>query len=318
ARGVRCRVLVDAVGSRPFLRSDLCAAMRRAGVLVCEALPVNPLRMLLARVDLRNHRKIVVIDHRIGYTGSHNLAEADFLSKKKPRAGDWVDASVRLEGPAVGALQAVFLGDWLLDSVEPDEEVERLARRAPVEVEGGSVAQLIPSGPDRESGAVQQAMLALIYAADRELILTTPYFVPDESTRAALCIAARRGVRTTVVVPAHPDARLVAAASRAFFQELLDAGVRIRRFRKGLLHAKTFTIDGEIAVITSVNMDMRSFFLNFESTLVVYDRRFAEELRRAQHGYMELAPEVSAGEWAHRPLVNRFVDNIAQLAAPLL
>lgn len=317
-RGVVCRVLVDAVGSGEFLKSPMCAKMRGAGVMVCAALPVNPVRMLFARVDLRNHRKIVVIDHAVGYTGSHNLAEADFLAKKKPKAGDWIDASIRLEGPAVTALQSVFLGDWLLDSVEPEEEVERLAKAPAPMDESGCVVQVIPSGPDRESGAIQQAMLALIYAADRELIITTPYFVPDEATRTALCIAARRGVRTTIVVPASPDARLVAAASRAFFQELLDAGVRIRQFNKGLLHAKTITIDGEYAVITSVNMDMRSFFLNFESTVVVYDRRFAEELRRVQHDYMVSAPEVSSGEWSHRPRLHQFVDNLAQLAAPLL
>lgn len=317
-RGVVCRVLVDAVGSGAFLKSPMCAKMKGAGVMVCAALPVNPVRMLFARVDLRNHRKIVVIDHAVGYTGSHNLAEADFLAKQKPKAGDWVDASIRLEGPAVTALQSVFLGDWLLDSVEPEEEVERLAKAPAPMDEGGCVVQVIPSGPDRESGAIQQAMLALIYAADRELIITTPYFVPDEATRTALCIAARRGVRTTIVVPAKPDARLVAAASRAFFQELLDAGVRIRQFKKGLLHAKTITIDAEYGVITSVNMDMRSFFLNFESTVVVYDRRFAEELRRVQNEYMHAAPEVSAGEWAHRPRLHQFVDNLAQLAAPLL
>lgn len=317
-RGVVCRVLVDAVGSGEFLKSPMCANMKSAGVMVCAALPVNPVRMLFARVDLRNHRKIVVIDHAVGYTGSHNLAEADFLAKKKPIAGDWVDTSIRLEGPAVTALQSVFLGDWLLDSVEPEDEVERLAKAPAPMDEGGCVVQVIPSGPDRETGAIQQAMLALIYAADRELIITTPYFVPDEAMRTALCIAARRGVRTTIVVPAKPDARLVAAASRAFFQELLDAGVRIRQFNKGLLHAKTITIDGEYGVITSVNMDMRSFFLNFESTVVVYDRRFAEELRRVQNEYMHAAPEVSAGEWAHRPRLQQFVDNLAQLAAPLL
>lgn len=317
-RGVACRVLVDAVGSRPFLRSDLCREMRRAGVMVCAALPVNPLRMLLARVDLRNHRKIVVIDHAIGYTGSHNLAESNFAERRRPSAGAWVDASIRIQGPAASALQAVFLGDWLLDSPEPHEDVERLADVSTPMHEGGCVVQAIPSGPDHECGAIQLAMQGLIYAADRELIMTTPYFVPDDAMRSALCIAARRGVRVTIVVPARPDARLVAAASRAFFQELLDAGVRIRRYRKGLLHAKTITIDGELGVITSVNLDMRSFFLNFESTVVVYDRRFAEDLRRLQHEYIHAAPEVSAGEWAHRPIAHRFIDNLAQLAAPLL
>lgn len=317
-RGVACRVLVDAVGSRAFLGSELCGEMRAAGVLVCGAMPVSPARMLLARVDLRNHRKIVVIDRKVGYTGSHNLAEADFAKKRWRRVGEWVDASLRLEGPAASALQAVFLGDWLLDSSESQDDVERMANR-PVEWDTeGCVAQVIPTGPSGDSGAIQQALLGLIYAADRELIITTPYFVPDDSTRSALCIAARRGVRVTIVVPARPDALLVAAASRAFFQELLDAGVKIRRFRKGLLHAKTITIDGELGVITSVNMDMRSFFLNFESTVVVYDRRFTEQLRGLQQTYMKDAPEVSAGEWEHRPVAHRFIDNLAQLAAPLL
>ncbi len=193
-----------------------------------------------------------------------------------------------------------------------------MAAAASVAPKHQSVVQVIPSGPGPEPDAIQQGMLSLIYAADRELILTTPYFVPDDSTRTALRVAARRGVRTTIVVPARPDARLVAAASRAFFEEMLEAGVRIRRYRRGLLHAKTITIDGEIGVITSVNLDMRSFYLNFEATLVVYDKVFTETLRELQHKYMVDAPEVDPAEWARRPLRRRFFDNLAQLAAPLL
>ncbi len=317
-RGVECRVLVDAVGSKGFLRSAEARALRQAGVRVVAALPVNPLRMLLARIDLRNHRKLAVIDGRVGYTGSQNITDDTFKFNPRRGIGPWIDASIRLDGPAAHALQVVFLRDWMLDSGERFETLERYFPQEVLRTETGSVLHVIPSGPGAPIDAVQQTFLSTIYTAREEIIITTPYFVPDEASKAALCMAAMRGVEVTIVVPERLDAPVVAAASRAHYLDLLDAGVRIFHYRGGLLHSKTMTADRKLAIIGSANLDMRSFWLNFEITLFIYDDDFSSLVRFMQVDYLNRAHLIHRDRWAQRRLLHRFLDNCAQLFSPLL
>lgn len=330
-RGVACRVLVDGVGSRGFLNSDLCEKMLASGVKVVEALPVRTWRLLLARVDLRNHRKIAVIDGEFAYIGSHNLTRAWYPRTLTRRGGEWIDLTVRVRGPAVHALQTVFLRDWFVEADEPLAALEPLLEprmSAPTGPGGtgamgppnghGCVVHVIPSGPGPEPEAIHHALLATLHAAQEEIIMTTPYFVPDEAMKAALVVAAQRGVAVTLVLPDRSDAPLVGAAARSHYEDLLAAGVRIVHYTKGLLHSKTLTTDRRLAVITSVNFDNRSFFLNFECSLFIYDDDFASHLRFAQVAYMQDAEEVHLGEWKRRPLVQRFLQNLAQLFGPLL
>lgn len=317
-RGVECRVIVDAVGSKSFLRSELVSQMRRAGVRVIDALPVNPVRMLFARIDLRNHRKLAIIDGHIGYAGSQNITDDTFKFNPRTGIGPWVDATVRLQGPAAHALQTVFLRDWLLDC---DEEFGTLDPFFPDDVlnqDRGSVLHVVPSGPGSRLDAVHQSFLSTIYAAREELVITTPYFVPDEATKAALCMAAMRGVDVTIVVPQHLDAPLVAAAARAHYLELLEAGVKIFHYHAGLLHAKTMTADRKLALIGSANVDMRSFWLNFEITLFIYDDDFSSLVRFMQKDYLNKSTRLQRDEWAARSALLRFGDNCAQLLSPLL
>ncbi len=325
-RGVTCRVLLDAVGCKRFLRSPHAERMRRAGVRVVAALPVNPVRMLLARIDLRNHRKMAVIDGRVAYAGSHNLTDSTFRSKHWRNTGPWIDASVRVEGPAAQALSLVFLRDWLMDSDETISDYSPFLPELPAppppatpgDEDHCSIIQVVPSGPGASPDAIRQAMLTTIYTARLEIVMTTPYFVPDDSTRTALQAAAARGVAVTIVMPRTSDSLLVAAASRSHYLELLEAGVRIRHYRPGLLHAKTLTVDNRIALIGSANFDQRSFFLNFEVTLFIYDDNTASLLRFMQTGYISDSDEVSLAEWRRRPIWQEFVDNTAQLLGPLL
>lgn len=316
ARGVECRVLVDAVGAKKFLRSDLCARMRAGGVRVVAALPVNALRMLFSRIDLRNHRKIAVIDGRVAYCGSQNLTDETFRSRKHRRTGPWIDTTARVTGPAVQALQTVFLRDWAADSDErfdcPDPYF------ACDQVAGESIVHVIPSGPGPRPDAIHQAILTLLFSAREEIVMVTPYFVPDEATKAALINAAQRGVSVTLVLPEVLDMPLVAAASRSHYDDLLAAGIHILHDAEGLLHAKTATIDKRIAMIGSANLDMRSFWLNFEITLFVYDDDFASVLRFQQTKYIEESEEIDPVAWRRRPAWRRFVDNTAQLFGPLL
>jgi cardiolipin synthase len=312
-RGVACRLLVDAVGSKPFLRSALCERMRQAGVKIVEALPVNPFRMLLYRIDLRNHRKIVVIDGSVGYTGSCNIADASFAPKA--RFAPWVDCMVRIQGPVVWDLQMLFVEDWYLDT---GESLEDLLNIQPLAVADGVPAQVIGTGPNAFNEGLRYLMQYAIHTAREELIITTPYFVPDNGMLTALSGAACRGVQTALVLPARNDSPLIAATSRSHYQYLLDSGVEVHQYHKGLLHAKTMTIDRSLALISTANLDRRSFELNFEVSLVVFDADFTSQLRFLQKTYMNDSVAVDAAAWRRRGLTPKLWDSAASLMSPLL
>ncbi|MHC5028550.1 MAG: cardiolipin synthase [Planctomycetota bacterium] len=312
-RGVTCRLLVDAVGSRSFLKSSLCEELRRTGVKIVGALPASAIRLLAARIDLRNPRKIVVIDVQIGYLGSQNIADASFAPKAK--YAPWVDAMVRVVGPATRDLQVLFIEDWYLDSGEGLENLLNII--APV-TPGGMIAQVIGTGPNSRNEGLRELNHAAIHLARDEIIVTTPYFVPDDATAAALGTAARRGVTTILVLPAINDSPFVAAASRRLYGPMLEAGVQIHHFNDGLLHAKTMTVDRDLAMIGSANLDRRSFELNFEVSLVVYDTDFASRLRLLQRSYMDNSTQIDPDKWLLRRWPRRLVDNAAGTLAPLL
>ncbi len=312
-RGVACRVLVDSIGSRRFLRSETCAAMRAAGVEVREALPASLLRLPFERLDLRNHRKIVVVDGKVGYTGSQNMAEESFALK--PRFAPWVDVTMRIEGPGAYDLQTLFVQDWCMESGEDPAE---LSTPMPEPFEGGSAVQVAGTGPTSFNQAMRELIQVGLHLATDDVFLTTPYFVPDEATRTALDAIARSGVQATLVVPARNDSRLVGLASRSFYDHLLDAGVHIWEYLPGLLHAKTLTVDGRVAVVSTANLDRRSFELNFECSVVVYDAEFAGRLRSLQASYLESSVRVAPEAWRRRPASQELIENAAAILTPLL
>lgn len=317
ARGVQCRVLLDAIGSRPFLKGAWPARLRGAGVRLEVALAVGPLGFVFQRADLRMHRKIVVVDQRIAYTGSMNLVDPRFF-KQDAGVGEWVDAMVRVAGPAVAGLRAVFLFDWKLQTGEgyvPSSDAAYAARRA---VGGASRVQVVPSGPGVEGAANLRILVDAIAIARERVVLTTPYFVPDASLALALQNAAMRGVEVTIILPAVNDSTLVTYASRAFFDELLAAGARVLKFDAGLLHTKSVTIDDGFALFGTVNLDMRSLHLNFELMLAVYDAGFNAQLLALQRGYERDARAIDAKAWHARPARERLLEGLASLVAPML
>jgi cardiolipin synthase len=316
-RGVVCRVLVDAIGSHRFLRSQAVRRLRTAGVLVQDALPGGLLRMPFVRFDLRLHRKIVVIDGRIAYTGSLNLVDPRYF-KRDAGVGQWIDAMVRIEGPAVEALQITFLADWFVETDATLEELRETGDAIPQPRRGDCAVQVMPSGPDLERYAVEHVLLTAVYAAREELILTTPYFLPSEALSLALIAAARRGVKVVLIVPRRIDSKLVRYASAAFKGELLEAGVKIALFNDGLLHTKSITVDGLYCLFGSVNLDPRSFRLNFEILLAMYDRKFTEELRELQQHYLDHSELMDLETFRRRPRLQQAAENVARLAGPLL
>ena len=215
ARGVTCRAMADDLGSRTIIRSEHWQAMRAAGVRVAAGLPIgNPLlRPFHGRIDLRNHRKIVVIDDRITYCGSQNCADPEFLVKAK--YAPWVDAVMRFEGPIARQNQFLFASDWMTYVDENLDDI--LSKPLPLPVPGGVTAQVIGTGPTVRYSAMPEMFESLMFAARREIVVTTPYYVPDESLQNALCTTAYRGVDTTIVFPARNDSWIVGAASRSYY-----------------------------------------------------------------------------------------------------
>lgn len=315
-RGVDCRLLLDHVGSKEFLRSGMRQQFEEGGVRVVAALRAGRLRVLLHRLDMRNHRKIVAIDGKVGYCGSLNIADPR-LFKSDAGVGQWVDVMCRIDGPGGEALELTFQHDWCIEAenIEPALFVD--IHPEPY-TPGETPVQVINSGPGQSPRATEDMLLTLIYSSERRLTLTTPYFIPTDAMEQALIAAVKRGVEVRVVVPRRNDSRLVALASRSYYEDLLDAGIRIWEYRLGLLHAKTVMADGRVALVGSANMDRRSFEINYESSVFIYDGQVAEDIGELQQEYISESEEVDREAWARRGAGRKMLENVTQLVSPLL
>jgi len=316
-RGVSCRVLVDALGARPWWNGGQPQRLRDAGVELRAALPVGFFRSFIGRSDLRLHRKIVVVDGEVAWTGSMNLVDPGFF-KQGAGVGKWVDAMVRVEGAVVVLLAATMISDWILETHEPIRDAFESAKLGPVNFHGMADIQVVPTGPGETGDGLLQMLLALINAAQNELVLTTPYLVPDESMLQALRGAAGRGVKVAVIVPKRVDSFLTRYASRSYYDSLLEMGAEIYLYRGGLLHTKSIMVDGQMAMFGTVNLDMRSLWLNYEVTLFVYDDVFAADLRALQRTYIGDSDRLDLAIWRTRSFEQRFVENTLRLVSPLL
>ncbi|WP_425399509.1 cardiolipin synthase [Aeoliella sp.] len=316
-RGVQCRVLVDAVGGGKWWKSEQPAQMRKAGVKVLPAFPAGIWTAIFSRNDLRLHRKIVVIDGTVAWTGSMNLVDPSFF-KQDAGVGQWVDAMVRGEGAAVAPLAMTVIGDWIVESNETIEELIESTGLSRITPQGTAAVQVIPSGPVETTDTLLQMLLALINSAREELVLTTPYFVPDESLLRAICGAAGRGVKVHLVIPERVDSLLTRYASRSYLEELIDVGVQVHLFKDGLLHTKSITADRAISMFGTVNLDMRSIWLNYEVSLFVYGAEFGEHLRDLQQTYIDQSDPLDPETWAARPTREKLLENTLRLMSPVL
>ncbi len=315
-RGVTCRVMADAMGSRALIKSDIWQAMAAAGVELAVALPFNHLlkTILFSRIDLRNHRKITVIDGKITYCGSQNCADPEFLIKAK--YAPWVDIMLRLEGPVAAQNQMLFASDWL--TARPQTPLDEFIFHAQSESGGTTIAAIYGSGPTERQAATPQLFTTLFAQAQSELIISTPYFVPDYLVLGALCATAYRGVKVSLIFPQRNDSFIVAATSRSYYRQLLEAGIHIYEYKGGLLHAKTLTIDGKLALIGSTNLDLRSFDLNYENNVLIYDEAVTADIRARQHQYISSSDNVSlsmVNEWS---IFRRIWNNVIATIGPVL
>ncbi len=314
-RGVQVRLLADALGSRRLIRSGHWREMRESGCEVRVALPVgNPLwTAIRGRVDLRNHRKLLVVDNKIAWCGSQNAADPEF--RIKPRYAPWVDVMSRWQGPVAQQCQYLFVSDWI---AEGGTEISDLLTGPGAKGDGTIVAQVLGTGPTAEFDAMPACFSELIHSAREELVVTTPYFIPDEQLLFALTSAARRRVRTLILFPRRNDNWIVAAASRSYYKDLIDAGAEIYEFRPGLLHSKTMVVDRRVGLIGSANLDRRSFELNFENNILFDDHAFASSLRARQDQYLAQCDRITFEDVDNYSLVLRLWQNLLATLSPML
>lgn len=318
ARGVTVRVLLDHWANRgkPKYRRTL-KRLDAMGAQWHLMLPVQPFKGKYQRPDLRNHRKLLVIDGRVAFTGSQNVTDSTYNLKKNIRRGlHWVDLMARIEGPVVASVNAVFLSDWYseTDEVLTDEIDLFDVKSGPGDLD----CQIVPSGPGFEFENNLKLFAALLYAAQRQIIVVSPYFVPDEALLLAITTACQRGIHVELFVSEEGDQAIVYHAQRSYYEALLRAGVKIWMYRKPfILHTKSLTIDDEVAIIGSSNMDMRSFGLNMEISMLVRGEEFVREMRDVEDRYRSLSRELTLEEWEKQPLRSTVLDNLARLTSAL-
>ena len=263
------------------------------------------------------HRKLISIDDAIGYTGSMNLVDPQYF-KQDAGVGEWVDIMLRMQGPVVPITGAIIALDWEMETGLSLTNIAALnAGQVEVFAENSQV-QVLPSGPYFEDDKIHQVLVSAVYLAQHSLILTTPYFVPDEVLSTAIKAASARGVRVQIILPAKNDSKMVDFASKAFFDELLVSGVEIYQYNNGLLHTKSIWIDDSICLVGTVNLDKRSFWLNFEVTLLIDNSPLVAELHQLQLSYIRHSHQVCLTEWRKRGRIQQFLESVFYLFNPLL
>ncbi|MEO0499682.1 MAG: cardiolipin synthase [Pseudomonadota bacterium] len=309
ARGVTCRLMIDALGSMSW-SGAVRRRMEAAGVDFDLMLPLGIVGRV-SRADMRNHRKVAVIDGRIGWTGSQNIVACV--------GGDGMpnrELLVRLTGPAVAQLQLVFIGDWFLETDDRLTGPDLFPQ--PDIAEPGSAAQIVASGPDYPHARIDMLFTTMLHAARERAVLATPYFIPSDALVMALRTAAQRGVTVDLFLSARTDSRTVDFAQQSYFADLMAAGVGIHLYEGEFLHAKHVSIDDRIALIGSSNIDMRSFELNSEVALISYSPDIVSALRDIEDDYRRRSRTCDLGAWRQRGLYRKTLENIARMAGPLL
>lgn len=315
--GVTVRFIYDDFGSRS-IRRKLVPRLKKLGV---KAFPFYKVILMVAanRMNYRNHRKIIVVDGKIGFVGGINVSDRYINNPTEGRKLYWRDTHLRIEGPGVLHLQHIFLGDWNFcakDNVQLTEKYFPNPSSYPAK--GNKIVQIAASGPDSDTPTILFSILQAINLARTEILITTPYFIPGDSILDALIIASLGGVSVKLLVPGISDSMIVNAAARSYYDDLLAAGVEIYLYKKGFVHAKTLITDKKILMVGTANMDYRSFDLNFEVNAVVYDHEIGTALSNVFYEDLKDAEQIDVVEWKKRAWYKQLTEKIARLVSPLL
>lgn len=318
ARGVTVRVLLDHWANRGKPRyQQTCERLDAMGAQWHLMLPVRPIKGEYLRPDLRNHRKLLVVDGQVAYTGSQNMTDSTYnLEANIKRGLHWVDIMVRIEGPVVASINAVFLGDWFNETGEVlTDEVDLFSTRTGP---GDLDCQVVPSGPGFEFQNNLKLFVGLLHAAQQRIIIVSPYFIPDESLLVAITSACQRGVQVELFVSEIGDQAMVYHAQRSYYEELLRSGVTIWQYKAPfILHTKSLTIDDDVAIVGSSNMDLRSFSLNLEMSVLVRGEDFVAQVRAVESEYRAASKQLTLDEWLQEPMGATVLDNLARLTSAL-
>lgn len=310
--GVEVRVIYDDVGSWSLPKSYI-REMRAAGIQIYPFLPVR-FPLLTNKVNYRNHRKIVVVDGEIGFIGGLNFA--DRYIKGLPGIGIWRDTHLKVKGEVVTSLQTVFLFDWYF--VRQEVLLDKTEYLPDYKADSNVVIQTVASGPDSDWTSIQQAYFTLINLSRKYVYISTPYFMPGETTINSLKTAAMSGVDVRIMIPHKSDSPLTSWCTRSYIEELLTAGVRVFQYQAGFNHSKIIIVDGLVSTVGTANMDMRSFEQNFEINLILYDRNESRKLSEFFLEDLKQSKEIHLNEWKFRPQRDRVRESLARLFAPLL
>jgi cardiolipin synthase A/B len=315
-RGVRVRLLYDHVASRRYPGfKEMNSKLTAAGIEWHEMMPIKPFKGKWRRPDLRNHRKLLVVDSRVAFMGSQNMIDSSYLLPGNIKVGrHWKDLNIKISGEIVTELEAVFAMDWYT------ETGERLGAELELvnDPDGAVPMQLLPSGPGYLTIPNLRLFTGLVHRAQQSLSLTSPYFVPDDSLLEAITTAAYRGVAVELFVSEQADQFVVQHAQASYYDVLLEAGVRIYQYPKPtVLHAKHFTVDDMVGIIGSSNMDYRSFGLDYEITLMSTGKQFVADLHAVADGYRAVCRELTMAEWSQRSRGERYVNNVMRLVSAL-
>ena len=325
-RGVKVRYLFDQIGSLKYpgyLR--LGRRLTAIGVDWQLMLPLKPWRMRFRRPDLRNHRKLLIIDERVGFMGSINMIDRSYLIRRNVAAGrKWIDVMVELRGPVVSSMAFVFAVDWYSETNELLDVAPPLAGpQAPNPEDNENIVQMVPSGPGYTTEPNLRMFNSIVHQARRRLVLCSPYFIPDESLLEAVTSACYRGVQVDLLVSETSDQFMVHHAQSSYYQSLLEAGVRIHQFPAPyVLHSKFILADPDepgsaVGTVGSSNMDMRSFGLNFETTLMITRGNLLVQLDQLADAYLAVSHRLSLEEWNDRSFFRRYLDNVMKLTSAL-
>lgn len=314
--GVEVRFIYDDFGSSG-IRKNIAHQLREAGV---EAYPFYKIKliMLANRMNYRNHRKIIVVDGTIGYIGGINVSDK-YINNDKDDKLYWRDTHLKIVGNSVFNLQTIFLADWNFCA---NQKIRYSSNYFPEKSEaehyGNHLVQIVSSGPDSKYPKIKYTLIQAILSAEKEICITTPYFIPDKSFLEAINIAALSGIEVKLLVPTRSDSFIVNTTSQSNFQELLDVGVKIYSYDKGFVHAKTMVCDQKVAIIGTANFDNRSFDLNFEINAIVYDEQIATEISNLFEKDISFSTQILAEEWSKRPLYRKLMEKVLHLFSSLM
>lgn len=309
--GVKCRIIYDGVGSWS-LNENYIAELREAGVEVYPFMPVR-FGQFANKINYRNHRKIVVVDGKVGFTGGLNIS--DRYTKGDPKLGFWRDTHVGIKGPSVSFLDFIFYTDW--NFVSGEERVEPTSPNG-LNYQGDTLVQLVASGPDNPHSSIEQAYVYIIANAQKYIYIANSYLIPGERVLFALKAAGLGGVDVRIIVPKVSDHFIVKWSAGSYYEELLESGVRVYEYRKGFIHSKVIMADDQICSVGSANMDIRSFEHNFELNAIIYDEEKTVELKEQFFRDLEDSVEIDLETLRQRPHIEKVKEATARLVSPLL